>query len=314
MYFPYLKGRQFELIALRELIEQNVLSNKIIPIIEPVKFTSAIIKTMHTFEKNNKKLGIIRNPYVGTFLTDMNKGKNKTLLKDFYEILNCESVISSILINEKTPEYLRMLHSKGVRNDKLICICQNRDSIPIYEELFSNGPTLYNLIPDDTIFRRRIRNNRVLLEDKFSKQKRNIDYADIDEPFSDDHIYSYEDGYIGFSDYSIVGDEYSESGFAPYAIAIHIVYFDKENSLRIRHFVSDTNDDITDPANKFYEAVGKLVKWNHTRSKPLDTIGIKAFEQMYNNEIYPGLGVVKKLSIMHHLELMGSFLDRRELI
>lgn len=39
MYFPYLRGRQYELIALRELLENNKLSNNVIPIIE----TSEII-------------------------------------------------------------------------------------------------------------------------------------------------------------------------------------------------------------------------------------------------------------------------------
>lgn len=29
MYFPYLRGRQFELIALRELVEKDVLSGRI---------------------------------------------------------------------------------------------------------------------------------------------------------------------------------------------------------------------------------------------------------------------------------------------
>ena len=29
MYFPYLRGRQFELIALRELLEGNVLAKKL---------------------------------------------------------------------------------------------------------------------------------------------------------------------------------------------------------------------------------------------------------------------------------------------
>lgn len=29
MYFPYLRGRQFELIALRELVEEGVLSSSI---------------------------------------------------------------------------------------------------------------------------------------------------------------------------------------------------------------------------------------------------------------------------------------------
>jgi hypothetical protein len=119
----------------------------------------------------------------------------------------------------------------------------------------------------------------------------------------------YTDGYVGFSDYSIVGQEYQESGFAPYAVAIHIVYFDREDNLRIHHFVSDSNDDINDPAKKFYEAVSKLVEWN--ASMHLETEGIKMFEELHRTGAYPGLGVVKKLSIMHHLQLMGEYLEEK---
>jgi hypothetical protein len=77
--------------------------------------------------------------------------------------------------------------------------------------------------------------------------------------------------------------------------------------LRIAHFVSKTNDDISDPARKFSEAVEKLVEWNKTMK--LDTIGIKELEAAYYNKTYLGLGVVKKYSIMHHLELMSNYLD-----
>lgn len=31
MYFPYLRGRQFELIALRELVEDGLIGENIIP-------------------------------------------------------------------------------------------------------------------------------------------------------------------------------------------------------------------------------------------------------------------------------------------
>ena len=137
---------------------------------------------------------------------------------------------------------------------------------------------------------------------------KNIDYLDTEtEFFSSDHLYYADDGYKGFSDYSVVGEEFSETGFAPYAVAIHIVYFDKKNILRIAHFVSDSNDDISDPARKFAEAVKKLVEWNQNMG--LNTVGIQAFEKAYYYQTYPGLGVVKKYSIMHHLELMSKYLD-----
>ena len=71
--------------------------------------------------------------------------------------------------------------------------------------------------------------------------------------------------------------------------------------------MSDSNDDISDPANKFYEALTKLVEWNKTKN--LNTKAINTFLEMYESQTYPGLGVVKKLSIMHHIELMGHYLD-----
>ena len=39
------------------------------------------------------------------------------------------------------------------------------------------------------------------------------------------------------------------------------------------------------------------------------TLGLQSFLQHYKDQSYPGLGTVKKLSIMHHLELMGNYLN-----
>ena len=37
MYFPYLRGRQYELLALKELAQKELISNLIIPVVEPIK-------------------------------------------------------------------------------------------------------------------------------------------------------------------------------------------------------------------------------------------------------------------------------------
>lgn len=306
MYFPYFRGRQFELIALRELVGNSLLSKKVIPVIEPVKLSSTIINTIRIFEENERKMGIIVNPQVGGFCNELNKGKNSMLKERFEKAMESPAIIATHILNAHSKEELAQ---ERTELHKLITICQNKDYIPAYENIFSSIKPQFNLILDESVFRRKIKDNKVLLDNKFKKRDRNSDYADnIDEPFSEDHLYYEDDGYIGFSDYSVIGDEYIESGFAPYAVAIHIVYFDKEKSLRIRHFVSDTNDDISDPAKKFEEAVGKLVNWN--KQEGLNTTGIRTFEHLYNEEMYPGLGTVKKLSIMHHLELMSRYLDK----
>ena len=49
MYFPYLRGKQEELLALQELLNNERLSKKIVPVIEPVKLSSTFINTLQLF-------------------------------------------------------------------------------------------------------------------------------------------------------------------------------------------------------------------------------------------------------------------------
>ncbi len=308
MYFPYLRGRQYELIALRELITNDRLSDNIIPIIEPVKVTPTLLNTINTFNDNDKKFVIIRNPSVGSFVLDSKKEKNTDIFEKILNAVTSKNAYSGLTINCNSYNDVQTMTSKGVPYEQMVALCFESDNIDNLQTAFKGMAPKYNIIPYSPAFRRVRNGGRVMIDDKFNKLPRNNDYLNCqDEFFSDDHLYCYEDGYDGFSDYSIVGKEYSESGFAPYAVAIHIVYLAEDKTLRIHHFVSDSNNDISDPANKFYEALTKLVAWN--KEKKLNTFAMQKFEDMYKNETYPGLGVVKKLSIMHHIELIGNHLD-----
>lgn len=149
------------------------------------------------------------------------------------------------------------------------------------------------------------------MEDVYNKARRNIDYINKpDEFFSKNHLIYDKRGYQGFSDYSVVGDVYEETGFAPLAIAIHIVYFDKKKVLRIHHFVSDSNENISDPARKFEEAMEKLIKWDGLVNVK-QTNGLSNLISYYKQGRFPGLGVIKKYSLMHHIELIGDFLEKK---
>lgn len=308
MYFPILRGRQFELLALRECVSGNLLSKQVIPVVEPVKVSSTFTKTVDEFIRAGNAIAIVRNPQVGTWNKDIYKESNLSISRSFNVQVKNEHVISAFYVDSDLGRCLGLAKSDGLNVDELVLLCNNPENITYYENEIGDDRPLYNMIPDKSEFRRRIRANRIICEDHFPKQTRNVDYYDIEtEFFSSDHLYYLDDGYKGFSDYSVIGEEYSETGFAPYAVAIHIVYFDNKNVLRIAHFVSDSNDDISDPARKFAEAVGKMVRWNETMK--LNTVGIKELEAAYKNQTYPGLGVVKKYSIMHHLELMSKFLD-----
>lgn len=56
MYFPYLRGRQNELLCLRELLEVDRLYSTIIPIIEPVRCNSTFFTTLKNLLKLIGKL------------------------------------------------------------------------------------------------------------------------------------------------------------------------------------------------------------------------------------------------------------------
>lgn len=307
MYYPILRGRQNELLAIQELLKKEKLSNRIVPVIEPVKLSPTLVNTLDIFNDALHNLILIRNPRVGSINSDAKNPKNSRYVERMREILQLEntSIQRGLYVDKTLLRRVADLKSKGVDINTVVALCLKPDNIKYYEEAFY-GFEIKTMLPYAPAFRR-IQAPKILTEDKFNKRTRNAEYLnEDDEFFSDDHLY-FKDDYIGFSDYSVIGYEYTESGFAPYAVAIHIVYFDAQKTLRVHHFVSDDNDDISDPAGKFYQALEKLHIWNETHK--LDTIAMQQFEEIYEKQSYPGLGVVKKLSIMHHLELMSRFLD-----
>ncbi|HUW66096.1 MAG TPA: sce7725 family protein [Spirochaetia bacterium] len=99
MYFPYLRGRQYELLALRELVDAHRLGEHSIPIIEPVKLSSTFIKALDLFVQNKKKIAVIHNPQVGSFSTDLKSKKKNVDREKYEELLKSRSIITAHIIN-----------------------------------------------------------------------------------------------------------------------------------------------------------------------------------------------------------------------
>lgn len=92
----------------------------------------------------------------------------------------------------------------------------------------------------------------------------------------------------------------------PYAVAIHMTYEKNHDEIYVRHFVSDTNDDQSNIQRKFFEATTKVKDFFAGRDK---TTAINELIQLLDDEKYPGLGIIKKLSIQNHIELMNRILS-----
>lgn len=303
MYYPYLKGRQYELLALRDLVNGEYLSEKVIPIIEPVKLTSTFFKTMQVFTEKNHEFGIILNPREEVFIG----------IKDDIETLNrfnkiLENSLCKKIIIAKSDYNLVKDFICNISDFDIMVMITEIDNLPIYNSLLQEYNPKIALVKEERKINRTVRINKILLEDNFNKKKRNVDYKDnVDEFFSDTHLYYAEDGYIGFADFSIIGDDEQKGGFAPMAVAIHVVYFDENKNLRVHHFVSNSNEDIKNTPKKYYEAVSKLYDWQRKRDEK-ETLGMKKLIDSFENQGYPGLGSVKKYTVMHHLELMNRYL------
>ena len=306
MYYPYLRGKQYELIALRELAEKELISDKIIPIVEPIKASTHLINFMQTYVNKNIIFGVIQNPEHGTFLQEIEQVDMREYKNKYFTFFPKHPCCLPVYIFNRHIDRIEPLSLK----QKSIVICNDEDIVFHIDKIAMKYNVDRYIIPDERTFKREIHGEKILLADNFKKQSRNADYANsVDEFFSDDHLYFNEENFIGFSDFSIIGKDYIESGFAPLAVTIHMVYFDSDNKLRIHHFVSESNDDYDDPAGKFGEALEKLMK-----SSLIDksTFAYKEFKRFYDNRAYSGLGVVKKLSLMHHIELISRYLKEKE--
>jgi hypothetical protein len=312
MYLPFLRGKQFELIALRELSERLIVDKKeISPIIEPVKKNSATLRlTLHDLKENNINFCIIINPEVGELIT--HPKDICLLLKECLEGYSNYQIGFYINSQKSLALSLKLAENINFKYNGFSLIHTSQiDDLDTLKEFDKYNKTLYNIIDLTKTSRRYYRNfkenTRISIEDKFNILLRNSDYANNDdELFSEEHLFYESEGYVGFSDYLTVGESFSETGFLPYAVAIHLTYADKHKKIRIHHFVSDSNEDTTDVAGKFGEALKKLIKW--VDQNKIDSEAINEFRELYQNGHFPGLGYIKKLSIKHHIELVSSLI------
>jgi len=307
MYFPYLRGKQFELIALRELCTLFPEElNKISPVIEPVKASSTLNSTLVEFVNRNANFNLIINPRVGD-------------LEGQYERI-IEIITSSIPAEYNNYQLAVIIDSKTERNigtliEFLNALDLNYNGITLIHETEINSQNIdllnnqlnivYNVIYFQKTSRRYYRefqaNTLVSLDDYFIEQSRNADYLNQESDFSKEYRFYIQDGFVGFSDFLTIGDNYSESGFLPRAVAIHLSYLENEQ-IRVKHFVSDSNEDVADIGGKFSEAINKLVIWCDQNN--LNTAAINVFRDLQQRGHFPGLGTLKKLSIMNHIELV----------
>lgn len=302
MYYPILRGKLNELLALRELASLSI-DKKFCPIIEPVKSTFApLFRTIR--ELNDKEITplILMNPTVGDlegnshYIIDEFKKEKGIRFIPAIAVKNTLEEVDSLINEFQDAEYALFLLD-GLSTTTL----EYSQKAHLTFISSTTAPNLINRL-----------SNVVLYDSFFKKQKRNADYPD-ESPFSSLHSY-YKDikNVIGFGDYTILSDEYSENGGPAYVVTIHMTYInpDKFDEAFVRHYSSKNDSDTpANPGKKFIEALEKFIKEKESKEISfIETSGSDQFQKIYDSEHFPGLGQVKKLSIMHHIETINDYL------
>lgn len=307
MYLPYLRGKQFELLALRTFAKTHPGCVNITPIIEPVKQnTKALEQAFNVMFENRQQFAVILNPYDGDFRHPINN-----------DILGlCPSLKDKL---GWTPAYLYRQDSdirghatRHNLSDIMVVFNQSID--------FENSE-IANLLNDELVKYvvvtngsrsiraklRRLQKNIITLEDRFTTRQKNADYASPnDEFFSDDFAFYGDDNLWGYSDYTTISKDFIEGGMLPYAIAIHLTYKKNDEEINVHHFVSDNNYDQSNIKGKFVEAASKIEPFYTLNNLTRTTSVEELIKKSRSYEDYPGLGYLKKLSILNHLELINQ--------
>lgn len=308
MYFPYFRGKQNELIVLRD--NASVIKDAgIIPIIEPVKENLLPLnRAISELTKVDGKFILIVNPKYGDL-----KNNPKPLFEELIEkppdIIKC--LILGYIVDHRS-NLLDIEDFLKEHDEYEIAIIhygfpQSRDLANSLIKFSSMKKHIFIDGYSGKLYQRHFKNSeRILIRDGF-QLRRNVEHPD-NEHFSDLHITFKDEGMDGFGDFLIVGDDYMETGGPAYTVAIHLTYFDDEENMYIWHFLSDSTDSPVDPAGKFLEALGKLIVKIDEDTSVFNSKACDEFRHLYERKHFPGLGYIKKLSMQHHIELLSNYL------
>lgn len=313
MYLPFLRGKLYELKAVKEYIDEGYgreYGRHIMPIIEPVKKDlRPLLSCVEAMGQAKMPFAVVLNSRTGDFQRaifdvpallakvqgvqwapafEVNGNANIDTIEAAIEDYGLREVMLVFFsIVELDDDNVRRLISNGAV--RYIAAMNLTQRVSIAEDLREMGKDLINI------------------EDCFPEKTPNNAYRDnLDEPFSDTFsYYKTRFDFFGFSDFTALAKNFKEGGVLPQVVAIHLTYRKSERVIYVHHFLSDSRNGSNNIREEFREANEKIVPF--FADKP-STLAVNQLSSMS----YPGLGAIKKFSIKNHFELMSRILHERE--
>ena len=130
MYFPYLRGKQYELIALKDISDLLAVNKaKVSPIIEPVKDSSTLLSTLKELRQKKINFTVIINPKVG----DLQASPNSILTLLSKELFEYKNYQVGVILS-------------GKENHRNILASLNK-----YKDLYNKLTLIHNSTYDNTV-------------------------------------------------------------------------------------------------------------------------------------------------------------------
>jgi hypothetical protein len=312
MYYPYLRGKQNELIAIREVNERIYNgSNKVTPIIElPSTEKRGIKANFKKYVEANIPFILIVNPQI---IGDRSQNRIvEDIINDILStydnyfvgyIISNNTTMNDVenFITEFRDEKKTFIHNHRLANHiQLDSIIEGATNV--FHNIFLRGKT-------DEGYENNFSQNidKIIVQDGFIKARINAEYPQENYFYNLPFTYR-EQGYDGFGDYLTIGESFKlNGGGAARTVALHLTYHNSDG-VWVRHTLSDDREDTTRTPAKFMEALTHLITFLNDNTRFDITSGSEDFRQFFDREHYPGLGTAKKISIKHHMEYIHSLL------
>jgi len=303
-YFPFLRGKQNELIAVRELAPSIVENGRVIPVTEPVNANSATRISIRRFVETSMPFLLICNPNYGDFTYNPDRLRMDLITP---ELTGRTNWTPAFIVHRQTTSSILEAFIRRYGGDHQIALIYYGLPDGRARSAITSHPFRWHVFMYDRVERSYIESLnpdlRVRISDPFVRQPRNALYPPIDF-FTDLNTIARNHKRLHFGDFSIFGDHFAESGGAAHAVALHHVHYENgSRSLFVSHFVSDHRETSANIPGKTIEALNHLVNALN-RLNPNNTQVCQEYREMAQSQQSRGLGYMKRLALKHHLEVM----------
>jgi hypothetical protein len=305
MYFPYLRGKQFELEALLG-VPAPVYHNTL-PIVEPVNSSSD--RFYLKLAQQGRRFILIMNPqHPQSGRLAMNVVQ--TRLVNGPLLGHPDLTLGFIIDQQSTLADLQTFLTANPTKAKAVIVRYNPipATLTAIDTVLRAHSTAY-LIFDEKATSTRTRaafswhTSQVLITDGFQRQARNSDYPSFS--YFDSNVSTWSaDGWAGIGDYLSVGDHFQEGGSQPLVVTLHLT-IPAASGLEMHHFSSTINATVKGAVGpKFLQAGSLLVNSPRVLALPSST-GLLQYQDWDARSHLPRLGAAKQASLQHHIETLS---------